>query len=161
MKRINVILCLLFLYGFVSTIDAQSTITTSGGNASGSGGSVSYTIGQIANNTLSGTNGTITQGVQQPYEISVLTALESAGEITLESIVYPNPTRGLIKLIIESSGDEDLRFRLYDINGVLLQEKKIESRETEITMENVSAAVYFLKLIKNNKEVKVFKIVKN
>jgi hypothetical protein len=161
MKRIDVIICFLLLYGFASTIDAQYTISTTGGNASGSGGSVSYTIGQIANNTLSGTNGAITQGVQQPYEISVMTALESAGEITLESIVYPNPTRGLIKLIIESSGDEDLRFRLYDLNGILLQEEKIESRETEITIKNISSSIYFLKLIKNNTEVKVFKIVKN
>lgn len=160
MKRINVVLCFLLLQSLVLTVGAQNTVTTAGGNPSGSNGSVSFTLGQIAGNTLSGTNGTIAQGVQQPYEISVLTALESAGDFTLESIVYPNPTRGLINLIIESSGDEDLRFRLYDTNGVLLQEQKIESRETEITLQNVSS-VYFLKLIKNNKEVKVFKIVRN
>jgi hypothetical protein len=147
--------------GFGTTIEAQNTITTSGGNATGTGGTVSYTVGQIASSTLSGTNGTITQGVQQPYEISVVTAIENTNVINLECIVYPNPTKGLIRLIVESMDNENLKYKLYDINGALLQDKKVESRVTEISMENLSASIYFLKVIINNKEVKVFKIVKN
>ena len=150
----------LLMSGFVMTIEAQNTITTTGGNATGTGGTVSYTVGQIANSTLSGTNGFITQGVQQPYEISVVTGIDNTSSITLECIVYPNPTRGLIKLIVETLDHENLKFRLYDINGVLLQDKKVESRETEISMENLSSSIYFLKVIINNKEVKIFKIVK-
>jgi hypothetical protein len=63
-------------------------------------------------------------------------------------------------LIVESFDYENLRFRLFDINGILLQDKKVESKETEISMDNLSSSVYFLKVIKNNVEVKVFKIVK-
>lgn len=161
MKHIKISLCFLLMSGLVMTIEAQNTITSSGGNATGTGGTVSYTVGQIANSALSGTNGTITQGVQQPYEISVVTAIETAKEITLECIVFPNPTRGVVKLVFEAVADEEIRFLLYDINGVLLQDKKVESRETEISLENLSASIYFLKVIINNKEVKVFKIVKN
>jgi hypothetical protein len=43
---------------------------------------------------------------------------------------------------------------------VLLQDKKVENWETEISLENHSSSVYLLKVIKNNIEVKVFKIVK-
>jgi hypothetical protein len=75
-------------------------------------------------------------------------------------MVYPNPTSGFMKLIVESFDYENLRFRLYDINGVLLQDKKVESKETVISMESLSASIYFLKVTKENKEVKVFKIVK-
>jgi len=146
--------------GFVMTIDAQNTITTTGGNVSASGGSVSYTVGQIANGTLSGANGIVTQGVQQPYEISVVTAIRNTEDINLKCIVYPNPTSGIAKLVFESPDFENLRIRLFDINGVLLQDKKVESRETELSLENLSSSVYFLKVIKNNQEVKVFKIVK-
>jgi hypothetical protein len=32
--------------------------------------------------------------------------------------------------------------------------------ETEISLENLSSSVYFLKVIKNNLEIKVFEIVK-
>jgi hypothetical protein len=161
MKHIRRLLSIFSIFGFCITIvQGQEVIPATGGNATGAGGSVSYTVGQIASSAFSGSNGTIIQGVQQPYEISVVTAIEDAGENIIESIVYPNPTRGRIRLIVESGDNDHLRYRLYDINGVLLRDKKIESRETEITMENLSASVYLLKLIKNNKEAKVFKIVK-
>ena len=139
---------------------AQSAITVTGGNATGAGGSVSYSVGQIVYTTNTGTNGSAAQGVQQPYEISVVTAIENTEGITLEYKVYPNPTRGLITLTIEPFDNENLRFRLYDLNSILLQDKKIESEKTEISMENFSSAVYFLKVIKDNQEVKVFKIIK-
>ena len=161
MKCIKSLFCFLFLGNIGFTLLAQNTIPAGGGNASGTGGSVSFTVGQFAYSTLSGTNGSIIQGVQQPYEISVLTAVENIGTITLDYIVYPNPTRGLIKLIVETLDYENLKFRLYNINGVLLLDKKVESRETEISMENLSSSIYFLSVIKNNKEVKIFKIVKN
>jgi hypothetical protein len=155
------ILVILFCSSLCMALRGQEVSPATGGNAFGIGGSASYTVGQIANCTLYGTSGTITQGVQQPYEISVVTSTESISGITLEYKVYPNPTRGLIKLIVETLDHKNLKFRLYDINGVLLQDKKVESRETEISMENLSSSMYFLKVISNNMEVKVFKIVKN
>ena len=161
MKEGKSVLCLLLLgYTCFATIEAQETILTKGGNISGSGGSAGYSIGQVAYQTFSGTNGTIAQGVQQPFEISVVTAIEGTEDITLDCIVYPNPAEEFIKLLIKSFDNDNIIFRLYDINGVLLQDKKIENKETEISMKNISSSIYFLKLIKDNKEVKVFKIIK-
>jgi hypothetical protein len=160
MKQISKLLITLFLIGYGLTIQAQNTIPATGGNATGAGGTVSYSVGQVTCNTLSGTNGTVAQGIQQPYEISAATAVENTGGINLEYAVYPNPTRGLIKLIIEPFDLKNLRFQLYDISGELLQDKKIEKRETEISMDNLSSSIYFLRVIKDNSEVKVFKIIK-
>jgi hypothetical protein len=161
MKQQRKILSIFFLLGFgIAIVQGQQTIPAAGGNASGSGGSVSYTIGQILSSTISGINGTVVQGVQQPYEISVVTAIKNTDDINLICLIYPNPTAGITKLVFESADFENLSFRLFDINGVLLQDKKVESRETEISLENLSSSVYFLKVIKNNQEVKVFKIVK-
>ena len=115
-------------------VHAQATIPASGGNASGSGGSVSYTVGQIGYNTFSGAGGSSAQGVQQPFEISVATAIENIADISLECSVYPFPTRGKIKLVIGSFDHENLSFRLYDVNGSLLDDKKVDSCETEISM---------------------------
>jgi hypothetical protein len=155
------ILVLLVSCLCLTIVQGQSTIPSTGGNANGSGGSVSYTVGQITYQTQSGSNGTVAQGVQQPYEISVVTAVENTEDINLVCTVYPNPTSGFLKLIVESLDYENLRFRLYNINGVLLQDKKVEARETEISLDNQSYSVYFLKVIKDNLEIKVFKIVKN
>ena len=145
--------CLTLSYG-------QSAIPATGGNASGTGGTVSYSIGQVTYHTFSDENKSVAQGVQQPYEISVVTATENTEGITLEYKIYPNPTGGKITLIVKPFTLENLRYILYDFNGILLQEKKLECEETEISMENLSPAVYFLKTLKVNKEIKVFKIVK-
>jgi hypothetical protein len=161
MKQLRKTPGIFFLLGFcIGIAQAQETIPVTGVTATGSGGSVSYTVGQIANGNLSGTNGYIIEGVQQPYEISVVTGIENTASIRLECIVYPNPTSGTVKLVFESYDYENLKFRLYDITGALLQDKKVESRETEISLENLSSSVYLLKVMNNNLEVKVFKIVK-
>jgi hypothetical protein len=149
------------LFGLcIAIVQGQQTIPATGGNASGSGGSGNYTVGQILSSAISGTNGTVVQGVQQPYEISVVTAIRNTEDISLKCLVYPNPAGGITKLVFESGDIENLRFRLYDINGILLEDKKVEGRETEISLVNFTSSVYFLKVSKNNLEVKVFKIVK-
>ncbi|MGD0341661.1 MAG: hypothetical protein ABSA76_08155, partial [Bacteroidales bacterium] len=81
MKHLVNLLLALWLGGNSIAIHAQSTITTSGGNASGSGGSASYTIGQVVYSTITGTNGSSAQGVQQPYEISIITGIAEAKDI--------------------------------------------------------------------------------
>jgi hypothetical protein len=160
MKKMFTALVGFYIFISGTALMAQNAVSASGGNASGSGGSVSYTAGQVFYNTILGSDETVAQGVQQPYEISVVTALEKTEGITLEYLVYPNPTSGFIKLIIKPFDYENWRFRLYDLNGILIQDKKIENEETEISLENVSPSICFLKIISNNHEVKVFKIVK-
>ncbi|WP_228479065.1 hypothetical protein [Flavobacterium soyangense] len=51
---------------------SQESVTASGGNATGTGGSSSYSIGQITYTSQTGSGGNITLGVQQPYEIVTL-----------------------------------------------------------------------------------------
>ena len=159
-KKSGCFLVMLFCSGLCTVLQGQEVIPATGGNTVGSGGSVSYTVGQITYSTISGANGKVAQGVQQPYEISVVTAVRNTEEINLKCSVYPNPTSDITNLVFESPDFENLRIRLFDINGVLLQDKKVETRETEISLENLSSSVYFLKVILNNKEVKIFKIIK-
>jgi hypothetical protein len=141
-------------------LKAQSSVNVSWLDATGVSGSVSYSVGQVFFNFYSGTNESIAQGVQQPYEISVITAIKNTEDITLDYLVYPNPTSGSLKLLIKPFENGNWRFRLYDLNSMLLQDKKIVSDETEISLDTLPASVYLLKIINNNREVKVFKIVK-
>jgi len=150
---------LLFLGLKLTAVNAQISIPASGGEATGNGGSGSYTVGQSVYTTNTGTNASIAQGVQQPFEISVVAGLEDSNEIDLIFYAYPNPATEYIKL--KSGKAENLTYRLYDINGKLLENKKIESNETNIVMSNFANAIYFLKISDNNKEVKTFKIIKN
>jgi len=146
----------------LSTIKAQEVIPASGGDASGSGGTVSYSVGQIVYTTNNGgANGSVAQGVQQPFEISVVTAIEEAKGITLQCSAYPNPVADFIKLTVKSEKLKGLSYQLFDINGKLIESRKIENNETRIVMSNLVPATYFLKVTEGNKEVKTFKINKN
>jgi|WetSurMetagenome_2_1015567.scaffolds.fasta_scaffold03008_6 hypothetical protein len=159
-ERKFLFILLLCMYWTISG-HAQEAIPMTGGNASGSGGSVSYTGGQIASGTFSGSNGSVVQGVQQPYEISVITGIEEAEGITLFCSVYPNPITDFITLKVENYDNKDLHYQLFDINGNLLENKKIDGNEITIPMSNRSPSVYILKVTDKNKMVKTFKIIKN
>jgi len=162
MKKQKSFFLILFLCGFCLTLThAQANLSTIGGEVSGSGGSVSYSIGQVVYTTITGTNGSVAQGVQQPYEISVLTGLEEAIGINLSLLAYPNPTTDYLTLEVKEFELSNLHFQLYDMNGKLLQSEIISANQTNIVVSNLAPASYFLKVIQGNKEVKTFKIIKN
>jgi hypothetical protein len=161
MKTPLIALTAICMFGLGSTIQAQNAIPASGANAAGSGGSVSYTVGQVVYTTSTGTNGSVAQGVQHPYEISVVTGIEEALGISLEVSVHPNPAQDFIILKIKNYEVVNLRYQLYDINGSLLLSNKVEGQEMNISMQNILPSVYFLKVADNNKVIKTFKIIKN
>lgn len=151
---------LILLTGFpISIVLAQQGTVSSGGVASGSGGTASYSTGLVAYTTLSGTTGTVTQGVQQPYEIFVL-GNDDFDPITLTVLVYPNPTVSIVNLRFDSFNDSEAKFELYDLNGRLLQQEKITQTETPIAMAHLPAATYILKVYTGTRELKSFKILK-
>ena len=157
---------LLILTFSLSIASAQESINATGSIASGIGGSASYSVGQIACQTNTGTNGSVAQGVQQPYEILVVAAIEETKSITLSLTASPNPVNDYLQLKIDAPTmfeSHSMLFQLYDINGKLIQSNIIASGVTQsaIDMQNLKPATYFLKVIRENKEVKTFKIIKN
>ncbi|MES2592778.1 MAG: T9SS type A sorting domain-containing protein [Bacteroidota bacterium] len=158
--KIKLSILLYFCVG-LTAVYAQKTVLTSGGNNTGAAGSVSYSVGQAVYTNAIGTSGTLAQGVQQPYEISVVLGLADVKVINLSCSAYPNPTIDQVKLKVDNYKIEDLNYQLYDINAKLLESRKISTPETIISMENLIPATYFIKVIQSNKEVKIFKIIKN
>lgn len=163
-KKLKLSAVFLIIVG-LSGLQAQEAIPATGGNASGSGGTASYTVGQVVYTTNTGTTGSVAQGVQQPYEISVVSGIEQAKGINLECTAYPNPTTDFFTLRVENYDNENLSYQLFDISGNLLENKKLTINETIITMANRVAAIYFLKVIQtkntSSQEIKTFKIIKN
>jgi hypothetical protein len=159
-KRLQLIVLLLLGLGLTG-LQAQKSVNATGGNASGSGGSVSYSVGQVVYTTNTGTNGSVAQGIQQPFEISVVTGLEEAKDINLMVTTYPNPTTDFLTLSISEFDISNLSYQLYDMQGKLLQNEKITENETSIAMKCLVPATYFVKVIQGNKEIKTFKIIKN
>lgn len=154
---------LLFLITCIFSITnsySQESIVVTGGNASGAGGTASYSIGQIAYTVLPGSDQNAIQGVQQPYEITTLGNNEFA-EIKLTMTAYPNPVIDELSLVVNDDTLDDLSYGVFDINGkTVSQNLKVTSSETRVSMQGLNQGVYFLVINKNAKNIKTFKIIK-
>ena len=139
---------------------AQQSTMAAGGNATGVGGTASFSVGQVVYRSQTGTTGTITQGVQQPFEILTLSGAEFT-DIVLEASIYPNPTTSLVNLTIKNYALENLNYQLFDIQGKFIEEKKVTLESTIINLERFPTSTYILKINSNFKEIKTFKIIKN
>jgi hypothetical protein len=151
---------LLLLLCSTVKLHAQNNTVSSGGQASGTGGSVSYTIGQIAYSSLTGTNGSLIQGVQQPLEISVVTSITDL-QIDLKAQVYPNPTTDQLVLNVGTDDFKNLRFVLVDLQGKVLKTDRIINATSTLDISKYSIGTYFLRVLSKNKQIKTFQIVKN
>ena len=160
MKPKKAMTIITFLLLGIGVTNAQETVTTTGGEASGTGGTASYSLGQVVYTTATGTNGSISQGVQQPYEIYVTTGVNQTA-INLEMTIYPNPTTNYLTLKVENEQIESLTYQVIDLQGKVIENKKVTADNTTIKMEALPKATYFLKVTDNNKTVKIFKIIKN
>lgn len=160
-KRLLQSLTIAFLLFLSFRVNGQESINTSGQNATGTGGSVSYSVGQLVYTTnTSSSNGTVAQGVQQPYEISVVLGIENP-EINLLMTVFPNPTNDFVTLRIDNSEINSLTYQLYDLNGKQFLVGEITATEMQISTGNLPSSIYFLNVTDKDKTIKTFKIIKN
>jgi len=142
-------------------LSAQSALPATGGNGTGTGGSVSYTVGQVFFKTNNGTAGSVNEGVQLPFEISVVTGIAETRGIRLDCSVYPNPAIAFLTLKIGNYESDNLSYQLFDPNGSLLEYKKIQGNETIIPMAKYRPSLYLLKVKENQKDIITFKIIKH
>ena len=162
---IQLLLFVILAFTFsLSSSSAQETFPASGGDAKGSGGSVSYSVGQLFYIIHTGTAGSVAEGVQQPFEISVVTGIQDAIGINLVFSAFPNPAFDYLILRVDNYDFENLEYFLYNVSGRPLKEGKITAFETTISVASLVPAVYFVKVIQtipSYQEVKTFRIIKH
>jgi hypothetical protein len=157
MKKIfYLIIYLSYLLGY-----GQRDNVASGGDSYGSGGTASYSIGQVSYETNSGPNGILNQGVQQPFEIFVtLTNPEFHSDLT-KITLFPNPAVITVMLSISNLDNFDGYFySLTDITGKIIKKNSITSNDTSLDVRSLPGACYFLNVFQNNKPIKSFKLLK-
>jgi hypothetical protein len=138
---------------------SQETIPVSAGEAMGSGGLGSYTVGQVFYTTCTGSTGSVSQGVQQAFEFQTLSNPELI-TVNLTAVTYPNPTKDFIILKITDSALHNLQYTLFDANGKAIASGLITESSTQVQMKYLSIGAYVLKVSQKNKALKTFKILK-
>lgn len=143
-----------------SFTQAQQSANTSGGMSSGSGGTISYSIGQTAFITNIGSSGSVAEGVQHPYEIFTVGIKNTTLDITL--FAFPNPTTENVTLQINDLQGEKLIYQVCDMQGNLLSIGQINASQTRINTSSLPSASYLISVLSNqNQKLQTFQIIKN
>jgi hypothetical protein len=153
---ITVFLSGLTLFG---QTQLRQVVAASGGSGKNEETVIEWTLGEPVIANLSADSIILTQGFQQPS--LVVTAIKTTDGLPYTVEAYPNPTENLLLIELDNTEVRDFQYLLYDINGKVLEQKKLESDITAINMDNYPAGVYLLKVIQLEKEIKTFEIVKH
>lgn len=149
----------LFLVSFSIQVSGQESLNTSGTNMSGTAGSVTASLGQIFYTTTSSSLGSIAAGVQQSYEITATLGVDIT-EISLNLTIFPNPTADILNLKMGFKDYDKYRYDIFDGSGKLLTGQPILQAQTQIIMASYPASMYLLKISKEGKTIKIFKVLK-
>lgn len=169
-KNINILIVLMLLIPFVgicqttptNSNDIMETIITSGSNATGSSGTVTYSIGQVFY-TYIGVESVynVAQGIQHQEAAKNLDTPDIE-KPTTEIFAFPNPTIDFVNISmtgLELDGQKS--YRLYDIQGRLLKQNLINQTEAQVSFSYLSPSIYILVVYNDSQILKSFKIIKN
>lgn len=160
-KNTSISLAFIVFCVLPTILKAQNAVVTTGKIISSENGSVSYSIGQVGYSSINGSNGNLIEGVQQPYEISVITQSDYFKEIVLECEAYPNPTSDKLFVRADNSNFISMSYQLFTIDGQLVKEGAIKDFVTSVSMLELVSSSYYLTISADNVIVKTFKIIKN
>ena len=145
---------------WVSFAQAQEAANVSGGDATGSGGTLAYSIGQVVYTTNIGNTGSVTRGVQHAYEIITVGIKEA--ELNISLTAFPNPTAENLTLQISDFNNQKLYYQLYDVQGKQLINEQVTAKQTQLNTSILPPATYLINVVnQENKKVQSFKIIKN
>ena len=159
MRKMILLMSGLFA-AFCFSVQAQSDVNAAGGEATGSGGSASYSIGQVFDQMNTSASGTVSEGVQQPFEI-LTTDVEDIEEFLEAFRVYPNPVKQILYLQKKSDDGIETSYRLIDLNGNVLKAGILDGELHQIDMQGYAPSAYFLEIIRPKKKPQTIKIIKH
>ena len=160
MKHKKTMTSVAFLLLGLGGLHAQESTNATGGDATGSGGTAAYSVGQVVYTTNTDALGTVSQGVQQAYEIFTVGIKET--ELNISLSVFPNPTADNLTLQISNYNNEKLSYQLFDMQGKLVNNGQVTAEQTQINTASLPPATYFTNVVnQENKKPQSFKIIKN
>ena len=146
-------------FAFLSfAMQAQTAVLAGGGATEGSVGSVSYSVGQVFYSGSSGPEGSIREGVQQPYEIAEVSVDPAISDVELR--VFPNPAHDQLSIRMPAF-QTGFQASLFDSAGSLIQLVNLSTSTTSIEVGSWSQGIYFIELSDGKGHSARYKLVKN
>jgi hypothetical protein len=126
------------------------------GEGTGSGGGVSYSVGQTFYIANAGSTGSENQGMQQPYEVSVVFI---AKEVAINQILVTQNANGL-SIDLENPNSAKFSYQILNLNGEILAENSLHEVHNLISMDSYSHMIYYIKISRNGNLLKSFQVNK-
>lgn len=162
MKRVILFILVIITSISVNAQDISSSVVASaGGSAETSNFIVSWTLGEVAIETLESSSITLTQGFQQGY--FEITSIDEpiTGNFALK--VYPNPAAEFIWVAMETVDIKVATIEIFDIDGKRVYNQKwhLIDGEKQIMLNGFSASQYILRVSdETGKVLQNFKLIK-
>ena len=154
---------LILFFSFSIQIIAQDldhyVIGSDGGHSRNNQFSLDYTIGEVVTefgeDTLNNVH--LTQGFQQTM-LAIVSVEEHVQEIEID--VYPNPAVDYLNVSIPTL-EEDMQFALFDMQGKLIEQQKINNQAFTIGFSNMSTGNYLLVFTNKDQRIKTLQVQKS
>lgn len=160
----TIVTAMFFAAAFVlmaKPASAQSGTHAAGLEATGSGGKVSASVGQLFTQSPTSPSAYMIEGVQQPYEIMVYTSNETLIASGQTIIVFPNPFTDDLTLKIGQAAAGEWKYVLSDMKGKILQRGAVSADETPVNAGLLPPGAYLLNILNKNSSLRTFKVIKN
>lgn len=144
----------MLLCGIVRSQSLSPTVISSAGGFYTSGSAMlSFTVAEMTMvETFTSTNNMLTQGFQQPEDLSV--DIPETPVYSGDVMIYPNPTSGQFMLTYTSNSNTDNTIRLYDLLGQVVLSKSVSQQTGSNTVifdiGAFSQGIYMLELTTEN-----------
>jgi hypothetical protein len=156
-KNISIVI-VCFLLALPVIVSSQQVISPNGHHAQNSQAMLSWTVGEPFINTLIAGENILTQGFHQGK--LTVTAIFEKRTLPFNITVYPNPANDLLYLKIEPETSQKFRYALYSMNALLLKEAPVTGSMIEISFSHYMPGSYLLKIMNEDEEIRIFKILK-
>ena len=138
-------------------IERQVTASAGDYSQAPSFGSLHWTLGETATETLTSGGVRLSQGFHQLYVLTVGIDQPEADSFSLK--VFPNPASSSVSIQNEHSGS--LEWQLFDVSGKRLLHRALSAFSLQtIDLQMLPAGVYLLRATDERQQVRTFKIVK-
>jgi hypothetical protein len=157
MKKIYTSILTIFTTLTFAQTNTLQVVGSAGNTATSVNTQLTWTIGEPIVNTATSTNNVLTQGFNQG--LLLITAIDDLKNTTVS--IQPNPTSDFAIIKLDDQNISNAQYTLTDINGKVIQQNKIENKQTSVSFQDLANATYFIQVTTNNQKAKTFKIIKN
>jgi hypothetical protein len=140
---------------------AQQAVLSAGGDVRSASGSTNFSIGQVLYGSQYTDGFSLIQGVQQPYDVRVVSGVTQLNGKPIACSVFPNPALEVLTIRIDPFTNGHFHYRLFDVSGRQLLSGPVNGPETPVPVGTLASAAYLLEVLQGDQPVSKFKIIKH